>query len=116
MGKRNIAEVLKSRRKELGFSVDNVCEQLKDFDISISVKTLYNYETGFRKPDAETLLALCEIYEIDDMLYAFGYKKEPTTENDEPEIAEKLFNKLPESIKSDVLRYMRFLAEQEERN
>lgn len=56
--------VLKARRKELGFSVKHVLEQLKDMGINISDKTLYGWENGHRQPDADSFLILCKIYNI----------------------------------------------------
>lgn len=56
--------VLKTRRKELGFSVKYVLEQLKDMGINISDKTLYGWENGHRQPDADSFLILCKIYNV----------------------------------------------------
>ena len=41
---------------------------------SISDKTIYGYESGHRQPDADTLMAMCVIYGIDDVFSAFGYR------------------------------------------
>ncbi len=60
-------------------SVDEVCKQLEEYDINLSKNTMYNYETGYRQPDADTLMALCEIYGIANVLETFGYKKNPAT-------------------------------------
>ena len=56
--------VLKARRKELGFSVKYVLEQLQNMGINISDKTLYGWENGHRQPDADSFLILCKIYNI----------------------------------------------------
>lgn len=36
---------------------------------------IYGWENGQSQPDADTLLLLCEIYQIDDILGTFGYSK-----------------------------------------
>lgn len=59
-----IASILKSKRKELGISVKDVLECLQAHGISISDKTLYGWESGYRQPDANMLIALCQIYGI----------------------------------------------------
>lgn len=55
---------LKERRKQLGFSVKYVIQQLQGMGINISDKTLYGWENGHRQPDADTFLRLCKIYDI----------------------------------------------------
>lgn len=75
MSRTGIAGTLKMKRKELGLSIDTVCKQLEKYDISLSKNSMYNYESGYRQPDADTLMALCEIYNIEDILATFGYKK-----------------------------------------
>lgn len=115
MERNRIAETLKAKRRECALSVGEVSARLKAYGISISTKALYNYETGFRQPDANTLMALCEIYGITDALSAFGYKKEePTSVNaDELTENEKLFMSLPPDLRQEALRYMKYLVEQE---
>lgn len=83
MSRETIASVLKARRKETGLSVEFVVSALSEkYNIQISAKTIYSYESGHRQPDADTLLALCKIYGIKDIFEAFGYKKEePTVDN-----------------------------------
>lgn len=76
MSRTSIANTLKSERKKAGLSIETVCRQLNSYGIDLSKNSLYNYESGYRQPDADTLMALCEIYNIDDILYAFGYKRE----------------------------------------
>ena len=63
----DIATVLKTKRKELGLSVKTVLERLNTYGIDISDKTLYGWESGYRQPDADTFLVLCQIYGIDSL-------------------------------------------------
>ena len=74
MGKNFIAEILKAKRKERNMSVKDVLEQLRTFEIDISEKTLYGWESGHRQPDADTFLLLCRIYGIDTIS---GIQKTP---------------------------------------
>lgn len=59
-----VANFLKNTRKDLGLSVKHVIDSLSDKGIQISPKTLYGWETGHRQPDADTFLALCQIYGV----------------------------------------------------
>lgn len=94
MTKHNIGEVLRQKRRELNYSVDDVCLKLHDYGITISAKTLYNYETSYRQPDADTLMALCEIYKIDDIMKTFGYDNKNSPETDESAPGESIETKL----------------------
>jgi transcriptional regulator with XRE-family HTH domain len=62
-----VAAVLKARRKSNNLKIDEVAAALKSRGIEVSQKTIYGYEIGHRHPDAETFLALCAIYEINDL-------------------------------------------------
>lgn len=59
-----VAGILKAKRKQLKLSVKYVIEQLHQYDLNISDKTLYSWESGHRQPDADSFLALCDIYGI----------------------------------------------------
>jgi transcriptional regulator with XRE-family HTH domain len=76
MTKERIATVLKARRKSKNLKVDDVAAALKLRGIEVSQKALYNYESGHRHPDADTFLALCDIYEIDDVIKTFSEQTE----------------------------------------
>lgn len=71
--KEEIAKVLKESRQKTGLSAKEVIEKLSLHDIKVSPKTLYGWESGHSQPDADTFLLLCNIYEIDDIMLAFGY-------------------------------------------
>lgn len=70
----NVSAILKEKRKGLGLSVKTVLDELRSHGIEISDKTLYGWESGHRQPDADTFLALCQIYGIDTLR---GIKKAP---------------------------------------
>ena len=72
-----IAKVLKELRKQNEMSVRDVVIKLEDKSVKIADKTLYGWESGQAQPDADTLLILCEIYHVNDILSTFGYKNSP---------------------------------------
>lgn len=101
MSRSHIANTLKLKRKDAGLTVEAVCDLLASRGIDLSKNALYNYESGYRQPDADTLMALCEIYRIDDILYTFGYKKSPDVEESttgERVIPMEVSNKLLEAL------------------
>jgi len=69
--KKQIADLLKDMRLEKDLKGPEVVRLLKQrFDIELSDKTLYGYENGVSSPNIPTFLALCDIYEIEDVLGA----------------------------------------------
>ncbi|MDE6313401.1 MAG: helix-turn-helix domain-containing protein [Lachnospiraceae bacterium] len=68
-----IAEVLRYYRKINGYSVNDVAGILTEQKNSVAAKTVYGWENGTTQPDADTLMFLCELYRIPDVLQAFGY-------------------------------------------
>lgn len=75
MKKLQIAKTLKYYRKINELSVPRVSEMLKEYDITAAPKTIYGWECGQTQPSANTLLVLCSIYQIEDVLCAFGYRE-----------------------------------------
>ena len=71
--KKNIAKVLKEYRKRNNYSVQDVALLLEERDIKAAPKTIYGWESGQSQPSADILLTLCEIYNIENILCAFGY-------------------------------------------
>jgi len=69
----NISRVLKYYRKLNKLSVAEVSGILEQDHIFVAEKTIYGWESGQTQPDADTLLKLCRIYHIEDILPAFGY-------------------------------------------
>ena len=65
-----IPKVLKEYRKRNHYSVKDVSIRLMEHDIDVAPKTIYGWESGQAQPTADTLLLLCEIYKIPDILRA----------------------------------------------
>lgn len=72
----NIANELKYQRKQNQLSVPEVSRLLSDENTFVADKTIYGWESGQAQPDADTLLKLCKIYHIDNVLSSFGYQKD----------------------------------------
>lgn len=66
MSREHIAKVLKKLRIESGLTAKQVGEM-----IGKSGKTVSAWENNHGQPDAELLIALCDIYNVDDILKAF---------------------------------------------
>ena len=71
----NISKVLKSYRKLNKYSVSDVVIRLEENNLPVACKTVYGWESGQTQPDADTLLILCKIYKIDNILQTFGYEE-----------------------------------------
>lgn len=66
--KKDFAETLKEMRIRAGYSQKDVYER---FDIRQS--TFSAWETGRAEPSADMLLKLCKLYNVNDILGAFGF-------------------------------------------
>jgi len=70
--KQVIANFLKQLRKTSGLSANDVVEKLKNYNIDISAKTLYGYESGLSMLNADAFVSLCRIYKCDNPMDMFG--------------------------------------------
>ena len=68
-----IAKALKKYRTTNNLSVKEVTELLEQRGVKTSDKSVYAWECGRTQPDADTLLMLCSIYHVDNVLVSFGY-------------------------------------------
>ena len=59
---------------------------LHERSVEVAPKTIYGWESGQANPSADMLLTLCELYNIENILSAFGYTD---TENFNITAAEK---------------------------
>lgn len=79
-----IAEALRYYRKLKGYSVHDVAGILAEHKNAVAVKTVYGWENGTTQPDADTLMFLCELYGITDVLYTFGYNSQCSKQTSSP--------------------------------
>lgn len=86
MSEKIIANFLKQLRKTSGLSANEVVTLLKEYEIDISAKTLYGYESGLSMLNADAFVALCRIYKCDNSMDIFGT---PSINSYEQEIIEK---------------------------
>lgn len=70
--RQTISSFLKQLRKTSGFSANEVVNKLQKYDIDISAKTLYGYESGLSMLNADAFVALCRIYKCDNPMDMFG--------------------------------------------
>lgn len=67
--KTRFSETLKELRIKAGYSQKDVYEKL-----GIPQSTFSSWETGKAEPSASMTLKLCDIYQVDDIMKAFGYE------------------------------------------
>ena len=68
MTPKSIGSVLKYYRKLRNLSVNDVSLYLSENNSSASPKTIYGWENDHTEPNLHTLVLLCHLYEIDDIL------------------------------------------------
>ena len=71
-----IPKALKEYRKKNNYTVNDVSLMLHERSIEVAPKTIYGRESGQANPSADMLLTLCEMYNITDILAAFGYRED----------------------------------------
>lgn len=70
-----LGKMLKYYRRLNNLKVRDVKARLEDYDIYISEKTIYGWESNQNPPSADKFLILCEIYKIPDINFTFLQKK-----------------------------------------
>lgn len=68
----NVGEKLKLLRENNNMTRKDVADKLKEFNIDISDKTLYGYESGRNSANADMFLALCKIYKCNNVMEVFS--------------------------------------------
>ena len=71
-----VSSLIKSKRKELNYSVKDVVSKLSKRGIDVSEKTVYGWESGHRQPDADIFLILCDIYQIANLSHEISSSEE----------------------------------------
>lgn len=90
----NIARSLRYYRNVNHKSIDDIIAFLREHDYDVSEKTIYAWENGSNQPRADILMLLCEYYQIDDVLTAFGYRDAETSFLQDPlSVSENLSHK-----------------------
>lgn len=76
MSKKSIGNALRQYRKANDYSISDVVTFLSSKGYSVADKTIYGWENGTTQPSADLLMVLCELYNISDILHAFGYSRD----------------------------------------
>lgn len=108
-----IGSVLKARRIDAGISVERVSEMLVNNGFRASKKTIYSWEAGNSQPTPDALLAMCELYGINDVLSAFGYSPAPTQEQ-RPDDEQRLiayYKKASSYDQHAILRFAEYVTQ-----
>ncbi len=76
MDRNNLGDMLKFYRKLNRLKVNDVTLLLKEnYNIELSAKTIYGWESNQNPPSADKFLCLCEIYKIPDINFTFLKKQ-----------------------------------------
>ena len=76
--KTTVGETLAALRRENRLMQKDVAAKLTAFGFNVSAKTIYNWEKGLAQPSIQVFLALCDIFNVDDILWRFaGIHKGP---------------------------------------
>ena len=74
MNNPNLGVMLRYYRQAADLSVQQVVDKLQnDYNIKLSPKTVYGWETNQNQPSADTLLTLCKMYNVTNLLESLGY-------------------------------------------
>ena len=107
-----IGSVLRSKRNEAGLSVEQVSDALIGLGFKASQKTIYSWESGNSQPTPDALLAMCDIYKINDVLGAFGYINTAPAEHEQNEEQTLIsyYRKASKEDRSALLRFAYYAA------
>lgn len=72
MNEKSFGTTLRALRESKKMSVKTVIEELKKYGQDITDKTLYSYENDKRAASADMLIALCQIYNCNNILETFA--------------------------------------------
>lgn len=74
--KEAVASFLYDKRREKKLSGQEVSDKLKMYGIDISKTTIWGYEKGVSGPTVPTFIALCRIYEVEDVIAEVRVKQD----------------------------------------
>ena len=103
----NIGKTLKQLRITSKKSVAEIITELEqNYGFKLAQSTLYGYENNHSNPNIDIFLALCMIYNCNDILYTFGYTDKQqnfTPPSQEDEQILKKYHSLPPSGRNVIL-------------
>lgn len=78
MKNEQIGKILKKYRKMNMLSVSDVVVELSEkYQVNVAEKTIYGWESNQAHPTAPMLIALCDIYKINNITEIFSEESEP---------------------------------------
>ena len=105
MSRETIAKALKRLRLQSGFTAGEVGRK-----IGKSGKTVNAWENNHGQPDAEILIQLCDIYNVDNILKEFTDESVNDCDHQKEQLLEN-YEKLNENAQYTLVRYSDFLTE-----
>jgi len=74
----SVGETLSELRKDKKYKQKDVASKLSVYGFEVKSKTIYNWEKGLSQPSIPQFIALCDILDVDDILWRFaGIPKGP---------------------------------------
>ena len=74
----SIGTTLSELRKDKGLKQKELAARLSAYGFKVGAKTIYNWEKGLAQPSIPHFIALCDILDVDDVLWRFaGIPKGP---------------------------------------
>ena len=74
----SVGTTLSELRKEKKLKQNELAGLLSDYGFKVGAKTIYNWEKGLAQPSIPIFIALCDILDVDDILWQFaGIPKGP---------------------------------------
>jgi SOS-response transcriptional repressor LexA len=70
--KNSVGATLAELRKEKKLKQKDVADRLANYGINISNKAVHSWEKGLTQPNADQFLALCDVLDVEDVLWQFG--------------------------------------------
>ena len=104
---KEFGQKLKKARKQAGYTQKDIYEKIK-----VPQSTFSSWEIGKSEPDANTLLKLCQIYNVDSFTYFVDEKQTAHDEQSERDEMRQLIEDVKDLSEEDAkktIEYIEFL-------
>lgn len=106
----SVGDNIRSARIKKNLNQKELADKLSARGVKVGNTTISNWESGFSKPDPDTISVLCEILDVDANFILDFYKK--NTNFDETNV---LFDKYKDILTDDDKATIKFLIEKRKR-
>lgn len=121
MSAEEIGQILKKSRLACGKSVKEISQILTEKGFKAGEKTIYSWENGNSQPSPDALLTLCKLYNIRNVLGAFGYTDSNCTDSEQEnlilsqddKLTLNLFHQLDDNDKAEIRGEMKHMLKAE---